>query len=324
MKKSIKNILIIIFAIVFILLIDNKCFSYSKKMFKARDTNGNGEISKKEIIAFCNKKGYTYNQEDLELIISNNALSKLSDEAIITIMSSMDNRSKHFNKVKKEMTKRINEGRIKYDGNNYEIVSEEDREKEIDKQEKNKEEYKDYSASEILDYYQKNGGEIPSGCEEVWEETLKKEIDKLTDEGAEDNEIYQYQTAYDAITGETTSEQTNIFQAPSKKDTGGSAGDSFDDMITDADSFVSSGETEDVYEATALQKFSSNLFNIFATVGVAVAIIVGIIIGIKYMTGSIDAKAEVKKMLIPYLVGCLVVFGGFGIWKLAIIILSSV
>lgn len=54
------------------------------------------------------------------------------------------------------------------------------------------------------------------------------------------------------------------------------------------------------------------------------AVIVGIIIGIKYMIGSIDEKAECKQLLLPYFVSCFVVFGAFGIWKLAVNIVSKI
>lgn len=43
-------------------------------------------------------------------------------------------------------------------------------------------------------------------------------------------------------------------------------------------------------------------------VGVAVSIIVLLIIGIKYMTGSIQEKAEYKKTMIPYLIGVFIFF----------------
>ena len=50
----------------------------------------------------------------------------------------------------------------------------------------------------------------------------------------------------------------------------------------------------------------------------------GAILGIKLMISGIDEKAEVKKLLIPYVVGCIIIFGGFGIWKLVVTILQSV
>ena len=120
---------------------------------------------------------------------------------------------------------------------------------------------------------------------------------------------------------EDNSDSTSIYTKPEKSLTGGSA-QSLDDMISDADSFVKQGKTQ--YDETALQDFSSTMYNILLSIGVAVALIVGIIIGIKYMMGSIEEKANYKQMLIPYLVGCVVVFGAFGIWKLVVTILESV
>ena len=42
------------------------------------------------------------------------------------------------------------------------------------------------------------------------------------------------------------------------------------------------------------------------------------------MTGSASEKAQVKETLIPYVVGCVVVFGAFGIWKLVINIFNQI
>ncbi len=42
------------------------------------------------------------------------------------------------------------------------------------------------------------------------------------------------------------------------------------------------------------------------------------------MTSSIEEKAEAKKLLVPYVVGCVMVFGGFAIWKLVVTILQSI
>ena len=42
------------------------------------------------------------------------------------------------------------------------------------------------------------------------------------------------------------------------------------------------------------------------------------------MTGSVAEKAQVKETLIPYVAGCVVIFGAFGIWKLIIEIMKAV
>ena len=44
--------------------------------------------------------------------------------------------------------------------------------------------------------------------------------------------------------------------------------------------------------------------------GTGIAIIVVTILGIKYMTASVEAKAEVKKEIMPVLIGMILLFGG--------------
>lgn len=121
---------------------------------------------------------------------------------------------------------------------------------------------------------------------------------------------------------EEQKEKTTIYQKPMLNNSGRDSASSLDDMITDANNFVKEGEIQ--YEEDTLQDFSSTLFNIFSIVGAAVAVIVGIVIGIKYMIGSVEEKAEYKKMLVPYIVGCVVVFGAFGIWKLIVVMLEGI
>ena len=42
------------------------------------------------------------------------------------------------------------------------------------------------------------------------------------------------------------------------------------------------------------------------------------------MVGSMDEKAKVKESLIPFVIGCVIIFGAFGIWKLIATILQDV
>ena len=39
------------------------------------------------------------------------------------------------------------------------------------------------------------------------------------------------------------------------------------------------------------------------TVGIVISVIVMIVLGIKYMTGTVEERAEYKKTMIPYLIG---------------------
>lgn len=96
-----------------------------------------------------------------------------------------------------------------------------------------------------------------------------------------------------------------------------------DDVISDGDSFIGLGK-EDRIDVSNLRTFSRNIYNILLTISIAVAVISGSIIGIKYMLGSVEEKADIKSLLIPYIAGCVIIFGSFAIWKLVVTILQGV
>ena len=48
---------------------------------------------------------------------------------------------------------------------------------------------------------------------------------------------------------------------------------------------------------------------ILQTVGVVAAVVILMVLGIKYMMGSAEEKAEYKKTMIPYIVGAILIFG---------------
>ena len=62
----------------------------------------------------------------------------------------------------------------------------------------------------------------------------------------------------------------------------------------------------------------NQIIGILTTVGVVVAVIVLLILGIKYMMGSASEKAEYKKTMIPYLVGAILIFGASAITKVVV------
>ena len=100
------------------------------------------------------------------------------------------------------------------------------------------------------------------------------------------------------------------------------------DLLNEAEGFVSDGKTnaEDGYtiDTTKVDEGSEIIFNAFFAAGTVVAIIVGAILGIQFMTAGIDKKVEVKQTLFPYIVSCVIMFGAFGIWKTVVIIMNNV
>lgn len=65
----------------------------------------------------------------------------------------------------------------------------------------------------------------------------------------------------------------------------------------------------DVKGETYLQKLGNNIIGPIRVIGSLVSVIAIIIIGIKYMLGSVEEKAQYKETLGPYFLGAVFVFG---------------
>ena len=72
-----------------------------------------------------------------------------------------------------------------------------------------------------------------------------------------------------------------------------------------------------------VKKTTDKLYNILLAIGIAASVIVGGILGIQIMWGSIELQVKAKEMLMPYAAGCIVTFGAFGIWKICIELFSQ-
>ena len=97
-------------------------------------------------------------------------------------------------------------------------------------------------------------------------------------------------------------------------------------IIKDGKGFISTGETAtDIPMDTdkineGMKGLSGYLYNLLLSAGVIIAVVVATVLGIQFMMGGAEGQAKVKEMLVPFVVGCIVVFGGFGIWKIAMVI----
>lgn len=73
-----------------------------------------------------------------------------------------------------------------------------------------------------------------------------------------------------------------------------------------------------------LKDASGKVYNLLLAVATGTAVIVGAILGIKYMTAGINEKTDVKASLLPYMISCIIVFGSLGIWRLTVTIFKGV
>lgn len=63
-------------------------------------------------------------------------------------------------------------------------------------------------------------------------------------------------------------------------------------------------------QSVELTSRASEILGLIQNVGAVISVVMLMIIGIKYMLGSIEEKAEYKETLKPYLIGALLLFSG--------------
>ena len=82
----------------------------------------------------------------------------------------------------------------------------------------------------------------------------------------------------------------------------------FVDVLNNIDNYV----PVDTFTGSDAQKITekaSFILTIITNVGIVLAILMSAILGIKYMLGSLEEKAEYKKDLVPYFIGSILLFG---------------
>ena len=67
-----------------------------------------------------------------------------------------------------------------------------------------------------------------------------------------------------------------------------------------------------------MTSIGSTILTIVTNAAMIIAVVVIAVLGVKYMMGSTEEKAEYKKTMIPYLVGAILVFGASAIGKAVI------
>ncbi len=93
------------------------------------------------------------------------------------------------------------------------------------------------------------------------------------------------------------------------------------EIIDDGKSFIDKADkTKTPINEEGLKNVSGYLYNILLAAGVVISVIVATVLGVQFMLGGAEGQAKVKEMMLPFVVGCIIVFGGFGFWKIAIMV----
>lgn len=121
------------------------------------------------------------------------------------------------------------------------------------------------------------------------------------------------------------SDDITIIEGKKISSTSSTSPQSIDDIVSSADDFISSGENnvDGTISQGASQQTIDLIYNVLLAIGLVIAVICGVILGVQFMMSSSEGQAQVKEKLIPYVVGCVIIFGAFGIWKLVMVLLQG-
>lgn len=156
---------------------------------------------------------------------------------------------------------------------------------------------------------------------------IHDEVAKRRDEG--DSEIPDdYQGTLDNQVSDRNDEQENLKDKGTPGVLGGSSIGSIsptpDKIIENAQDFKNAGNATIPIDGNNIKEGSSSLYNILLSIAFFLAVAIGMYLGVKMMLANAEDKAKIKEALIPYIAGCVVIFGAFAIWKLAITLLSGI
>lgn len=98
-------------------------------------------------------------------------------------------------------------------------------------------------------------------------------------------------------------------QAATTKGTDGASGSGADLGSKSISDILKKPSSMSGQDAKKVEEISSGVLSIFTSIGIVVSVVMLAVLGIKYMIGSAEEKADYKKDLIPYFVGAVLLFG---------------
>lgn len=102
------------------------------------------------------------------------------------------------------------------------------------------------------------------------------------------------------------------------------ADSSLDDIMNNGNSFLNAGsESSTMIDQNDLKSLSNFISGVLLTIAIGVTVITGAIMGLNFITQSIEEKAKVKESIVPWIIGIIVSFGAFTIWEVAVNLFQS-
>lgn len=171
--------------------------------------------------------------------------------------------------------------------------------------------FEDYTSQEIVDYLESYGTvTLSEDIKAKWETKLKNETGELDLHGKVRDwytNLLKHETREDLI--ENNNEEADKYTISGTVIRPGGSSVNGSDITSPADKPENYRPGEMGDNAT-LVKLGGIITGGLKIVGIIASVLILVILGIKYMTGTIQEKAEYKKTMIPYIVGA--VFLGAG------------
>ena len=99
---------------------------------------------------------------------------------------------------------------------------------------------------------------------------------------------------------------------------------SLDDVMNNGNSFLNAGsESSTMIDQNDLKSLSNFISGVLLTIAIGVTVITVAIMGLNFITQSIEEKAKVKESMVPWVIGIIVSFGAFTIWEVAVNLFQS-
>ena len=97
------------------------------------------------------------------------------------------------------------------------------------------------------------------------------------------------------------------------------AASTLDDVLSKGEDFLNAADEDtNTIDEGDLQELSGFISGVLLSIAIGVTIISGVILGIKFVTQSIEDKAKIKESMVPWVIGILISFGAFTIWEIAV------
>lgn len=101
---------------------------------------------------------------------------------------------------------------------------------------------------------------------------------------------------------------------------------SLENVIKGGNDFINlnNSNSSKIIDTDGLKDLSQFVSGTLLTIAIGVTVLTGAIMGIKFVTQSVDDKAKIKESMVPWIIGIMVSFGAYTIWEVAVKIFSNI